>query len=112
MKLDKLIAYLSGDWEWLSFVTQYCVGRNFDKPFCEDFKWWALGAAALVLAAIAWWISSKISNAFENWKHRRMLAKVADAKTMKKHVWSGYDSPDAVPSSEQRAAKPQESRKP
>jgi hypothetical protein len=104
VNFDKLIGQLSKDWEWLSFVTQYCAGRNLGKPFCEDFKWWALGAAALVVVIVAWWILSRIAKVYESWKHRRMLAKVADAETMKKHVWSG-DSPEAMPSSEQRAAK-------
>ncbi len=73
MDLGRLIAQLSKDWEWVSFLVQYCAGRN--------------------------------------WMHRRMLAKVADAETMKKHVWSGYDSPNAVPSSEQRARKAGDSEK-
>ena len=109
MNLDKLIAQLSGDWEWLSFVTQYCAGRNLGKQFCEDFKWWALGTAALVAVIVAWWILGRIAKVYGNWKHRRMLAKVADPETMKKHVWSGYDSPEALLSPEQRAAR---SRKP
>jgi hypothetical protein len=109
VNFDRLIGQLSKDWEWLSFVTQYCAGKNVGKPFCEDFKWWALGAAALVAVIVAWWILGKIAKVYGNWRHRKMLAKVADPETMKKHVWSGYDSPDAVPSSEARAAK---SRKP
>jgi hypothetical protein len=108
VNFDKLIGQLSRDWEWLSFVTRYCAGRNLGKAFCEDFMWWALGAAALVVVIVAWWIRSKIAKVYENWKHRRMVAKVADPETMKKHVWSG-DSPEAMPSSEQRAAR---SRKP
>jgi len=91
VNLDKLIGPLSRDWEWLSFVTQYCAGRNIDKPICEDFMWWALVAAALVLAIVAWWILGKIAKAHESRKHRRMLAKVADAKTMNKYRWSGHD---------------------
>ncbi len=104
MNLDKLIGQLSKDWEWLSFLTQYCAGKNVGKAFCEDFKWSALGIAALAVALVAWWILGKISKAYGRWNHRRMLAKVADPETMKKHVWSG-DSPEAMPSSEQRAAK-------
>ena len=104
MKSDRLIDELSKDWEWASFVTRYCTGRNLGNAFCEDFKWWVLGAAALVVAIVAWWILGKIAKVYGNWKHRRMLAKVADTETMRKHVWSG-DSPEASPSSEQRAAK-------
>jgi hypothetical protein len=109
VNLDKLIGQLSGDWEWLSFVTQYCAGRNVSKPICEDFMWWALGAAALVVVIVAWWIQGKIARVYERWKHRRRLAKVADAETMNKYRWSGHDLPEALTSSDQRAAK---SRKP
>ena len=109
MDLGRLIAQLSKDWEWFSFLAQYCAGRNISKPVCEGFMAWALVAAALVVVLLALWILGRLGRALRNWMHRRMFAKVADAETMKKHVWSGYDSPDAVPSSEQRAAK---SRKP
>jgi ABC-type nickel/cobalt efflux system permease component RcnA len=109
--LGNLIAQLSKDWEWVSFLAQYCAGKNFSRPFCRDFMAWALTAAALVLALLALWILSRLWRACRNWMHRRMLAKVADAKTMKEHVWSGYDSPDAVPSSEQRARKESEKSK-
>jgi len=107
----KLIAQLSRDWEWLSFLAQYCAGRNLGKPFCQDFMAWALAAAALIVALFALWISSRLWGAFHSWMHRRTLAKVADAETMKKHVWSGYDSPGAKPSSEQRARKAGDSEK-
>jgi hypothetical protein len=109
VNFDKLIGQLSKDWEWVSFLTQYCAGGNIGKPFCQDFMWWALVAAALVVAIVVWWILGKIAKVYENWKHRRMLAKVADAETMNKYRWSGHDSPDALTSSEQRTAK---SRKP
>lgn len=105
MDPGKLIAQISKDWEWVSFLAQYCAGRNISKPFCQDFAAWALVAAALVVALLALWILSRLWRAFRSWMNRRMLAKVADAETMKKHVWSGYDSPGAVPSSEQRARK-------
>jgi hypothetical protein len=101
VKSDRLLAELSKDWEWVSFVTQYCAGRNLGNALCEDFKWWLLGAAALVVAIVAWWILGKIAKVYGNWKHRRMLAQVADPETMKKHVWSGHPSHDA----EQRPAK-------
>ncbi len=110
MDLDRLISQLSKDWEWFSFLAQYCASRNVGKPFCQDFMVWALVAAALVVAFLAVWIMSRLGRALRNWMHRRMLAKVADAETMKKHVWSGYDSPGAKPSSEQRAErKPEKS---
>ena len=103
MDPGKLIAQLSKDWEWVSFLAQYCAGRNIGKPFCQDFMAWALAAAALVVALFVLWILGRLWRACRSWMHRRRLVKVADAETMKKHVWSGYDSPDAVPSSEQRA---------
>jgi hypothetical protein len=109
VSFDQLVAQVGKDLEWLSFYARYCAGKNIEKSFCRDFEWWALGIAAIVFAIVAWWILGKIARAYGNWRHRKMLAKVADPETMKKHVWSGYDSPDAVPSSEQRAAK---SRKP
>jgi len=105
VKSDKLIAEFSKDWEWVSFVTQYCAGKNFGKPLCEDFMWWALAAAALAVAIVAWWIFGKLARVYGNWKHRKMLAQVADAETMKEHVWSGHASHDKLPSSEQPAAK-------
>ena len=111
MDLGRLIAQLSKDWEWFSFLAQYCAGRNLSKPFCQDFMAWALVAAALVVAFLALWMLSRLSRALRNWMDRRTLAKVADAETMKKHVWSGYDSPNAVPSSEQRARKAGDSEK-
>ncbi len=111
MDLGRLIAQLSKDWEWFSFLAQYCAGRNLGKPFCQDFMAWALVAAALVVVLLALWILGRLGRALRNWMHRRMLAKVADAETMKKHVWSGYDSPNAVPSSEQRARKAGDSEK-
>jgi len=109
VNFDTFIGQLSKDWEWLSFVTRYCAGRNIDKPLCEDFMWGALAAAALVVVIVAWWILGKIAKAHESWKHRRMLAKVADAETMNKYRWSGHDLPEALTSSDRRAAK---SRKP
>ncbi len=111
MDLGKLIAQVSKDWEWVSFLAQYCAGGNLGKPFCQDFMAWALVAAALVVAFLAVWIMSRLGRTLRSWMHRRMLAKVADAETMKKHVWSGYDSPGAVPSSEQRARKAGDSEK-
>jgi len=41
-----------------------------------------------------------------------MLAKVADAKTMNKYRWSGHDLPEALTSSDQRAAKSRKPEKP
>ncbi len=111
MDLGRLIAQLSKDWEWVSFLVQYCAGRNISRPFCQDFMAWALVAAALVVVLLTLWILGRLGKALRNWMHRRMLAKVADAETMKKHVWSGYDSPNAVPSSEQRARKAGDSEK-
>jgi hypothetical protein len=112
VNLDKLIGQLSKDWEWVSFLAQYCAGRNLGKPVCEDFKWWALGAAALVAVIVAWWILGKLSEVYGNWKHRRTVAKVADAETMNKYRWSGHDLPEALTSSDQRAAKSRKSEKP
>jgi len=109
VKSDKLIGELSKDWEWVSFLTRYCAGRNLGNVFCEDFKWWVLGAAALVVAIVAWWILGKIAKVYGNWKHRRMLAKVADSETMDKYRWSGNGLPEAMTSSDQRAAKPRKS---
>ena len=97
-----MIDELTKDWEWLSFLARYCAGKNIAKAFCEDVKWWALGIAALVVLILAWWIWGRLARAYENWNLRRLRAKIADSETMKEHVWSGY-SPDAAPSSEQRA---------
>jgi hypothetical protein len=102
VNLGKLLEEFTKDWEWLSFLTRYCAGRNIGKDICEDVKWWALGLAGLLLLIVVWWILSKLQRTYENWSLRRRLAKVANAKTMKEHVWSGY-TPEATPSSEQRA---------
>jgi hypothetical protein len=104
VNLDQMVAQFSKDWEWISFLARYCAGGNIDKPICRDFVWWGIGAVALVAALLLWWILARIARAFRSWAHRRALARVADPETMKKHVWSGY-SPDATPSSEQRAQK-------
>jgi ABC-type nickel/cobalt efflux system permease component RcnA len=96
-----MIEEITKDWQWLSFLAQYCAGRNIGKTFCDDVRWWALGIAALIIVLVAWWILSKIARAYENWNHRRLFAKIADAQTMKKHVWSGHDA--HLPSSDQRA---------
>jgi ABC-type nickel/cobalt efflux system permease component RcnA len=92
MDFGKLIDQLTKDWEWLSFLAQYCAGRNLGKAFCQDVKWWALGSAGLLVVIVAWWILSRFARAYENWKHRRLMAKVADPKTMKEHVWIGHDA--------------------
>ena len=105
MDLDKLIAQIGKELDWVSFYARYCAGKNIGKPFCRDFEWWVIGIAALIAAIVAWWIWARTDKALRNWRHRRSLAKVADAETMKQRVWSGYDSPDAVPSSEQRASR-------
>ncbi|HEY6241414.1 MAG TPA: hypothetical protein VIW78_11320 [Burkholderiales bacterium] len=105
MSLDQLVGQLSKDWEWVSFITQYCAGSNIGKPVCEDFRWWAIGIAALALAIVVWWIFGQLSKAYARWHYRRVLAKVADAETMNKHRWSGPDLPDALKSPDQRATK-------
>ena len=92
MDFAKLIDEVTRDWEWLSFLARYCAGKNIGKAFCQDVKWWALGAAALIFLLLAWWILGRLARAYENRNHRRQLAKVADADTMKKHVWSGHDA--------------------
>jgi len=107
MGFGKLIDEITRDWEWLSFLAQYCAGRNISKAFCQEVKWWALGAAALVAVLIAWWILGRIAKVYENWNHRRLMAKIADRETMKEHVWSG-DAPDAALSSDQRARRKSE----
>jgi hypothetical protein len=92
MDFAKLIDEVTKDWEWLTFLAQYCAGRNFGKAFCQEVRWWALGAAALAAVLLAWWILGRIAKAYENWNHRRLMAKIADPKTMKEHVWSGHDA--------------------
>jgi hypothetical protein len=87
-----MIDEITKDWQWLSFLAQYCAGKNIGKAFCDDVRWWALGIAALIVLLIAWWILSKAAKAYEAWNHRRLFAKVADAETMKEHVWKGHDA--------------------
>ena len=98
-----MINELTKDWQWLSFLVQYCTGRNIGKAFCEDVKWWALGIAALAVVLVAWWIWEKIAKAFENWNFRRLQDKIADAETMKEHVWAGHDA--HLTSDDQRATR-------
>jgi ABC-type nickel/cobalt efflux system permease component RcnA len=97
----KLIGELTKDWEWLSFLARYCAGKNIGKSFCDDVRWWALGIAALVVVIVAWWIWGRLARAYESWRHRRLVAKVADSETMKEHVWAGHDA--HLPSADQRA---------
>ena len=103
-----MLEELTKDWEWLSFLAQYCAGKNISAALCRDVKWWALGLAALVAAIVVWWISGKIATACENWRSRRLHAKVADPETMKEHVWAGHDA--HPPSSAQRAPRDQRPR--
>ena len=91
MDFGKLVEQLTKDWEWLSFLARYCAGKNIGKAFCQDVKWWALGAAALVILIVVWWIWGKLAKAYENWNHRRLMARIADDEAMKNHVWSGHD---------------------
>jgi hypothetical protein len=106
VSLDPLISQVSKDWEWVSFLAQYCAGSNIGKPVCQEVRWWAIGIAALAVAMLAWWILGRLSKAYGRWNHRKMSAKVADAETMNKYRWSGHDSPDALTSSGERSAKP------
>jgi hypothetical protein len=96
-----MIDELTKDWEWLSFLTRYCAGKNIAKAFCDDVRWWALGLAAVVVVLLLWWIWGKLARALENWRHRRLLARVADRETMKEHVWAGHDA--HLTSADQRA---------
>ena len=98
-----MIDELTKDWEWLSFLARYCAGKNIGKAFCEDVKWWALGIATLLVVILAWWIWGKLARVFENWRHRRLVAKIANADTMKEHVWAGHDA--HLTSSDQRATR-------
>ena len=104
MDLDKLITQFGKDLDWFFFYSKYCAGQNLESTFCRDFKWWALGASALVAALVLGWVWGRVSAICRDWAHRRALAKVADAETMSRHAWSGY-SPDAATSADQRAAK-------
>jgi hypothetical protein len=97
MDFGKLIDDLTKDWDWLSFLVQYCAGRNFGKTFCQDIRWWALGIAALAAVIVLWWIIARVATAHENWRFRRLSAEVADKETMKRHVWSGDGARPAPP---------------
>ena len=101
MDIGKLVDEVTRDWGWLSFLVQYCSGRNIGKSFCADIKWWALGISALVVVSVAVWIWNKLARACENRKQRRLRAKIANTETMKQHVWAGHDA--HLTSSDQRA---------
>ncbi|HKW36505.1 MAG TPA: hypothetical protein VJO54_01705 [Burkholderiales bacterium] len=103
MDPGKLIDELTRDWQWLSFLAKYCAGRNIGGAFCEDVKWWALGIAGLLAAAVVWMIFVRIAKAYENWNLRRLSARIADRDTMKEHVWAGHDA--HLTASDQRARK-------
>ena len=92
---------ITRDWEWLSFLARYCAGRNIGKAFCDDVKWWALGVAALIVVIVAAWVWGRIASAYQNRRHRKLMAEVADSETMKQHVWSGHDA--HLTSDDQRA---------
>lgn len=94
MGIGKLIDEVTKDWEWLTFLGQYCAGRNIGKAFCQDVKWWALGIASLVVLLVAWWALGRLAKAYGDRSFRRLQAKVADSETMKKHVWLGHDAHD------------------
>ena len=90
--MGKLIDEVTRDWQWLTFLVQYCSGKNISKSFCEDVKWWALGIAALLVLLVAMWIWGRVAKAYDAWNLRRLQARIADSDTMKKHVWSGHDA--------------------
>jgi len=106
VSLDPLISQVAKDWEWVSFLAQYCAGPNIGKPVCQEVRWWAIGIAAFAVAMVIWWILGRLSKAYGRRHHRKMSAKVADAETMDKYRWSGHDAPDALTSAGQRSAKP------
>jgi hypothetical protein len=97
----KLIEEVTRDWQWLTFLVQYCSGKNISKGFCEDVRWWVLGIAALLVLAVVAWIWGRIAKAYDGWNFRRLQARIADSETMKKHVWSGHDA--HLSSSDQKA---------
>lgn len=99
MDLGRLIDDVTKDWEWLSFLARYCAGRNFGQAFCQDVRWWAIGIAGLLVVIAVWWILARLVKAYENWNFRRLSAEIADAETMKRHVWSGHDAHAADPTS-------------
>ena len=101
MDPGKLIGDLTKDWEWLSFLAQYCAGRNIGKAFCGEVRWWALGIVAAAILLVVWWVTARVARAYERWSFRRRSARVADAGTMKEHVWSGHDA--HLTASDQRA---------
>lgn len=105
MDFAKAIDEVTKDWEWLSFLARYCAGKNIGKAFCEDIRWWALGVAALAAVAAVWWLLGRLARAHENWNHRRLSARIADADTMKEHVWSGHDAHAPPPSERPRRTK-------
>jgi hypothetical protein len=88
----KLIDEVTKDWQWLSFVSKYCAGRNIGRAFCEEFKWWVLGIAVLLALLVIGWIWRKLARAYQSWNQRRLMAEVAEPKTMRRHVWSGHDA--------------------
>ena len=102
-----MIDGITKDWEWLSFLARYCTGKNIGKAFCDDVKWWVLGIAALAVVIVVSWIGGRLTKAYEKRRHRKLMAKVADAETMKRHVWSGHDA--HLPSADQRAVRKQDS---
>jgi hypothetical protein len=105
MEFGRLIDELTKDWQWLTFLAQYCAGRNIGKAFCDDVRWWALGIAVLVVVIVLWWIIARVASAYENWRFRGLSAKVADEETMKQHVWSG-DGARAAPPQEPKGQRP------
>jgi ABC-type nickel/cobalt efflux system permease component RcnA len=102
MDFGKLIDEVTKDWDWLSFLGRYCAGRNIGGSFCQEIKWWALGAAGLLAVVVVWWIFARLARAYESWNHRRLSARIADADTMKEHVWSGHDAHAPPPAERSR----------
>jgi hypothetical protein len=88
----KLIDEVTKDWQWLSFVSKYCAGRNIGRACCEEFKWWVLGIAVLLALLVLGWIWRKLARAYQSWNQRRLMAEVAEPKTMRRHAWSGHDA--------------------
>jgi len=82
-----MIDEMTKDWQWLSFLAQYWPERTSARPSATTSGGGRSGSPRS--SSCSSLVDSEQDRvAYENWKHRRLFAKIADAETMKKHVWS------------------------
>jgi hypothetical protein len=105
MDAAKLLDQIGLQLKWLFFYSRYCAGKNISGAFCDNFRYWAMGTAALAALLVVWWLMKKLMRYYADWRYRRASAKVADPALMDRYRWTGDARPEVRASTEEIAAK-------